>query len=63
MLYLVHSSLQVAFGSMQHEVVVYSYLGPANSLKGEEGNLPFKDGMPFSRQALSPTTQPHKAEC
>jgi len=42
--------LQVCFASMQHEILVYEYVGPTCCVGATEGgHLPFPDSMPFSR--------------
>ncbi len=43
--------VQVCFGSMQHEIVVFQYEGPAGPCQ-EEGEILHPDGLPFSRSAL-----------
>ena len=41
--------LQVCFGNMQHEIVVYTYKGPGQGASGEVAEMPYEDGLPFSR--------------
>lgn len=34
---------------MQHEIVVYNYKGPGDSVQGEAGEIPYPEGLPFSK--------------
>lgn len=43
------TALQVCFGNMQHEIVMYSYKGPGQGVKGDVDELPLEEGLPFSR--------------